>query len=218
VLGLRPRAQPAPAGPCNITTTERIVAIGDVHGAYDPFVAILRAAGLINARDRWSGGRAVFVQTGDVVDRGKDSRKVMDLLRRLERDARDAGGQVIALTGNHEFMRLAGDWRYVSAGEYDAFRDGSSVELRDTVRARATAAAEESARAEQRPFDAAAYREQFLREVPLGLINAWRAAGVRRWLRPAGGRVNGVVFCTAASATRWRRSAARPSTPPWPAT
>jgi hypothetical protein len=66
----------------------------------------------------------------------------MDLLRRLEREARSAGGQVIALTGNQEFMRLAGDWRYVSAGEYDAFRDGGSIELRDTVRARATAAAE----------------------------------------------------------------------------
>ena len=115
------------------------------------------------------------MQTGDVLDRGNDSRKVMDLLRRLEREARGAGGQVIALTGNHEFMRLAGDWRYVSAGEYDAFRDGSSNELRDAVRARATAAAEESARAEQRPFDAAAYREQFLREVPLGLIEMRQA-------------------------------------------
>jgi len=195
-----PRAQPAPAGPCNITTTERIVAIGDVHGAYDPFVAILRAAGLVNARDRWSGGRALLIQTGDVVDRGKDSRKVLELLRRLEREARGAGGQVIALTGNHEFMRLAGDWRYVSPGEYDAFRDGGSIELRDTVRARATAAAEERARAEQRPFDGAAFKEQFLREVPLGLIEMRQAfaagAPFGDWLRarPAVARVNGVVF------------------------
>ena len=195
-----PRAQSTPATPCNVTTTERVVAIGDVHGAYDPFVAILRTAGLINARDRWSGGRAVLIQTGDVLDRGNDSRKVMDLLRRLEREARGAGGQVIALTGNHEFMRLAGDWRYVSAGEYDAFRDGGSVQLRDTVRARATAAAEESARAEQRPFDAAAYREQFLREVPLGLIEMRQAFAPGNtygdWLRarPAVARVNGIVF------------------------
>ena len=195
-----PRAQSPPAAPCNVTTTERVVAIGDVHGAYDQFVAILRTAGLINTRDRWSGGRAVLVQTGDILDRGKDSRKVIELLRRLERDARGAGGQVIALTGNHEFMRLAGDWRYVSAGEYDAFRDGSSNELRDAVFARASAAAEERARAEKRPFDAAAYKEQFLREVPLGLIEMRQAfaAGAQYgdWMRarPAVARVNGIVF------------------------
>ncbi len=92
-----PRAQAPSAAPCNVTTTERVVAIGDVHGAYDQFVAILRAAGLVNTRDRWSGGRAVLVQTGDILDRGKDSRKVIELLRRLEREARGAGGQVIAL-------------------------------------------------------------------------------------------------------------------------
>ena len=195
-----PRAQSPPAAPCNVTTTERVVAIGDVHGAYDQFVAILRTTGLINTRDRWSGGRAVLVQTGDILDRGKDSRKVIELLRRLERDARGAGGQVIALTGNHEFMRLAGDWRYVSAGEYDAFRDGSSNELRDAVVARLSTAAEERARAEKRPFDAAAYKEQFLREVPLGLIEMRQAfaAGAQYgdWMRarPAVARVNGIVF------------------------
>ena len=195
-----PRAQAPSAAPCNVTTTERVVAIGDVHGAYDQFVAILRAAGLVNTRDRWSGGRAVLVQTGDIVDRGKDSRKVIELLRRLEREARSAGGQVIALTGNHEFMRLAGDWRYVSAGEYDAFRDGSSNELREAVFARATAAEEERARAEKGPFDAAAYKDQFLREIPLGLIEMRQAfaagAPYGDWMRarPAVARVNGIVF------------------------
>ena len=33
--------------PCDIRSSERIVAVGDVHGAYDRFVAILRAAGVI---------------------------------------------------------------------------------------------------------------------------------------------------------------------------
>ena len=195
-----PRAQAPPPSVCNVTTSERIVAVGDVHGAYDQFVSILRTAGVINTRDRWSGGRTVLVQTGDIVDRGKDSRKVIELLRRLERDARGAGGQVIALTGNHEFMRLAGDWRYVSQGEYDAFRDGNSNELREAIRERATAAAEERARTEKTEFNAAAYKEQFLKEVPLGLIEMRQgfAAGTPYgdWLRarPAVAMVNGIVF------------------------
>src|SRR6185436_11794872 len=65
----------SPVFPCDIQTTERIVAVGDIHGAFDQFVAILRAAGLIDNRNRWSGKKAVLVQTGDILDRGPDSRK-----------------------------------------------------------------------------------------------------------------------------------------------
>src|SRR5262245_19810729 len=90
------------AFPCDVRTAERVVAVGDVHGAFDPFVSILRAANLIDARNRWSGGKAVLVQTGDVVDRGADSRKALDLLRKLEGEARRAGGAVYPLLGNHE--------------------------------------------------------------------------------------------------------------------
>ncbi len=116
----------APADICDLYTDQRVVAIGDVHGAYEPFVAILRETGLIDARDRWIGGSALLVQTGDVLDRGPDSRRVIDLLRKLERSAARAGGAVYALLGNHELMRLTGDWRYVSAGEVAAFRRGDS--------------------------------------------------------------------------------------------
>jgi hypothetical protein len=116
-----------PADICDLHTDQRVVAIGDVHGAYEPFVAILREAGLIDARDRWIGGSALLVQTGDVLDRGPDSRRVIDLLRKLERSSARAGGGVHSLLGNHELMRLAGDWRYVSAGEVAAFRRADST-------------------------------------------------------------------------------------------
>ena len=111
VAGARPAAQPrapqAPGSfPCDVQTTERIVAVGDIHGAFDQFVAILRAAGIIDKRNRWSGKKAVLVQTGDVLDRGPDSRKALDLLRKLEGEAQRAGGRVYALLGNHELMRL----------------------------------------------------------------------------------------------------------------
>ena len=105
--------------------------MADAHGAYDRLVAILRAAGLVDGRQRWSGGRAILVQTGDVTDRGADSRRILDLLRRLEGEASRAGGRVHALLGNHEAMRMIGDLRYVSAEEYAAFRTGQSEELRE---------------------------------------------------------------------------------------
>ena len=72
---------------CEFDGVDRIVAVGDVHGAYDRFVEILTAAGVIDKRLRWTGGKTHLVQLGDVVDRGPDSRKAIDLLKKLERDA-----------------------------------------------------------------------------------------------------------------------------------
>jgi hypothetical protein len=188
------------AFPCDIQTPERVVAVGDIHGAFDKFVAILRAASLIDGRNRWIGKKAVLVQTGDVTDRGPDSRKAIDLLRKLEGDAQRAGGRVYALLGNHELSRVISDWRYVSQGERDAFRTPESEDLRDRALVVFSAEAERQARAAGRPFDASAYREQFMKELPLGSLEmrfAFEAKGeYGAWVRsrPAVARINGIVF------------------------
>jgi hypothetical protein len=186
--------------PCDITTTERVVAIGDVHGAYERFVGILRGAGLIDGRQRWVGARARLVQTGDVLDRGPDSRKVIDLLRKLDNEASRAGGRVHALLGNHEFMRIVGDWRYVSAGEFKAFQTGESVDLRDRVRDMNADLAAKRARAEKREFNEREYRAQFLKDFPLGYFEMQIAFDKEgeygKWVRSrsAAVRINGVLF------------------------
>lgn len=196
----QPTVPPGAVGHCDIRTTERVVAVGDVHGAHDGFRAILRAAALIDTRDRWVGGRAILVQTGDVLDRGADSRKTLDLLRRLERDARGNGGQVIPLLGNHEFMRVVGDWRYVSPGEYEAFRNADSIEIRDNARERSAALAAERARTEKRRFDAEQFRKDFFEDIPLGYIEMKVAFSAGSdygdWIRSrqAVARINGVLF------------------------
>ena len=204
VAGARPLAQSGapqmPAFPCDVQTTERIVAVGDIHGAFDQFVAILRAAGIIDNRNRWSGKKAVLVQTGDVLDRGPDSRKALDLLRKLEGEAQRAGGRVYALLGNHELMRLVSDWRYVSQGETEAFRNADSADLRERAFAVFTVEAEKAAKAVGKPFDPAAYREAFMKEIPLGSLEmrfAFEAKGeYGAWVRQraAVARINGILF------------------------
>jgi calcineurin-like phosphoesterase family protein len=204
VAGAQPAAQPRapqmPAFPCDVQTTERIVAVGDIHGAFDQFVAILRAAGIIDNRNRWSGRKAVLVQTGDILDRGPDSRKALDLLRKLEGEAQRAGGRVYALLGNHELMRLVSDWRYVSQGETDAFKNGESADLRERALGVFSAEAEKTAKASGKPFDPAAYREQFMKEIPLGSLEmrfAFEAKGeYGAWVRQraAVARINGILF------------------------
>jgi hypothetical protein len=110
---------------------ERIVAVGDVHGDLGPFLTVLKDAGLIDEKRNWTGGRAHLVQLGDRVDRGPDSRKVMDLLMSLEDQARRAGGRVHPLIGNHEAMNVYGDLRYVTPAEYEEFSSKDSARLRD---------------------------------------------------------------------------------------
>lgn len=140
---------------------DRIVAVGDVHGDFGQFVTVLRQAGLIDERNRWIGGRTHLVQTGDVPDRGPDTRKVLELLMELEGQAAKAGGQVHALIGNHEAMNILGDLRYVTPAEYEAFRSGTAEALQQ----RAFKALADSTRK-----DDAAYREQWLADHPLGWV------------------------------------------------
>jgi hypothetical protein len=110
---------------------ERIVAIGDVHGDYEQFATVLRQAGLIGENNDWTGAATHLVQTGDIPDRGPDTRKIMDLLMSLEKQARRSGGFVHALIGNHDAMNVYGDLRYIHPGEFAAFQTPKSERVRD---------------------------------------------------------------------------------------
>lgn len=121
------RSQPEPQNVQDVWSgVKRVVAVGDAHGDFEQFVAVLESAGLMDGSGNWTGGKAHLVQTGDIVDRGPDSRKIMDLLMRLEKQAAAAGGGVHALIGNHEAMNIYGDLRYTSPGEFAAFRPDDS--------------------------------------------------------------------------------------------
>ncbi len=178
-------AQPAAASEaCEISGVERIVAVGDVHGAHDRLVEILFTAGVLDARQRWSGGRTHLVQVGDILDRGADSRKVLDLLRRLEKEAGRAKGAVHVLLGNHEVMRMLGDLRYVAPGEYAAFVTRDSEQARESLLQMVSKEA----------------REQVRDQTPLGFLEMSQAFGpdgeYGKWLRglSAVAKLNGILF------------------------
>jgi hypothetical protein len=89
-------------------TTADIVAIGDVHGDYKRLIHLLKKVGLIPeapespANVAWSGGKAVLLCTGDLIDKGDRSLDVIACFRALRQKAADAGGGVIVTMGNHE--------------------------------------------------------------------------------------------------------------------
>jgi hypothetical protein len=144
----------------------RVVAIGDLHGDLDQFITVLKDAGLVDAKLKWTGGKAHLVQTGDRLDRGAQSRKVMDLFMRLEKDARKAGGMVHPLLGNHEAMNMLGDLRYVTPEEFAAFKGTDSQRYRDSLWEQRR----EERKRRGEPDLTSEDRKRFDAEVPLGYV------------------------------------------------
>jgi len=81
----------AAAADYDIKTSARVVAFGDVHGAYQDWTALLRELGVVDADLNWSGGKTHLVSLGDLIDRGPGSRKVVELLMKLDQQAEQAG-------------------------------------------------------------------------------------------------------------------------------
>jgi hypothetical protein len=136
----------------------------------------------MDQKGRWSGGRTVLVQLGDIVDRGPDSLAIIRDLMRLEKEAPRRGGRVVVLIGNHEAMMMTDDLRYVHPGEYAAFVDRNSERRRaDFYSAnRKTIEASVKVRA-----SADLVRSAWIRATPLGMIEhraAWSPEGeLGRW-------------------------------------
>ena len=143
----------------------RIVAISDPHGAFDAMVRTLENADVIDGDGNWSGADSHLVITGDMMDRGADSRKVMDLVMQLEEQVPAEGGMVHLLLGNHEVMNLVGDLRYVTPGEYAAFADDESAEERERWFEKFSAE-----RTTGGEIDAATLRVEFDRDRPPGFF------------------------------------------------
>ena len=164
---------------------QRIVVIGDVHGAFPEFVSILQHMGLTDADRRWTGKSTILVQTGDVMDRGPEARKALDFLMELESQAAKQNGKVIPLLGNHEVMNMIGDLRYVTAADYASFANAQS----DAVREKAYQGYREFLRAhpmKRVPDDEAAH-QAWAAQHPLGYFEQRDAYGPQgqygRWLR-----------------------------------
>lgn len=88
----------------------RFVAVGDVHGQFEPFLRILRHAKLVDVHTNWIGQNARLLQIGDTIDRGPYSLQVDKLLEKLQQQAAQQKGEVIRLVGNHELELILGNF------------------------------------------------------------------------------------------------------------
>jgi hypothetical protein len=110
---------------CEWDNVKKIIAVGDLHGDYGNFIKILKKAGIVDDELHWIAGKTHFVQNGDVMDRGDYAKSIFDLIKRLEKEAEEAGGKVHTLLGNHEELNITGMAprypRYVSRLQFFSF-------------------------------------------------------------------------------------------------
>lgn len=108
----------------------RVVAVGDLHGDFGNALKVLEMSGVIDKEGGWTGLIDFFVQTGDIIDRGDDTIKLFSYMDKLRDQALAVGGMVLSHLGNHEWMNVIGDWRYVYPSEIETF---GSAEAREKM-------------------------------------------------------------------------------------
>jgi len=102
-----------PAWTPSVPAGARVYAVGDIHGRYDLLQQLLA---LIDADAGPAQSSNTLIFLGDYIDRGPQSREVVELLQSLTKP----DWEIIALRGNHEQMALA---FCEDAGVYRTWRD-----------------------------------------------------------------------------------------------
>ena len=92
---------------------KKIIALSDIHGQYDLTIELLKNNKVIDKELNWNFGKGHLVIAGDIFDRGDKVNEVLWLVYKLEIQAKNDGGRVHFILGNHEFMVLQKDLRYI---------------------------------------------------------------------------------------------------------
>jgi len=96
----------------------KLLVMGDTHGGYDSLLIFLINNRIIDDEKHWTWGTGHLVILGDIFDRGEHVSELLWLVYQLETQAREQGGYVHFILGNHEVMNLLGNSTYISDKYY----------------------------------------------------------------------------------------------------
>jgi len=108
------------ADPTVYHDVSKILAIGDIHGHYCALAEYLKINKVVDDNLNWIWGDGHVVFLGDVFDRGNEVTESLWFIYKLDMQARDKGGRVHMLLGNHEVMVMSNDTRYLNR-KYELF-------------------------------------------------------------------------------------------------
>ncbi len=92
---------------------DSVFSVGDIHGEYQSLLILLKNNDIITENGDWNFGKGHLVFCGDIFDRGEKVTETLWFVYKLEQQAKEQGGNVHYLIGNHELMALTGDHRYL---------------------------------------------------------------------------------------------------------
>jgi len=104
--------------PATSPGSDKVFAVSDIEGEFEPFRKLLLRVKVIDSNYNWIFGKGNLLVAGDLFDRGKQVTQYLWLLYKLEDEAKEKGGAVHVILGNHEIMNLSGDLRYVDVAYY----------------------------------------------------------------------------------------------------
>jgi hypothetical protein len=90
---------------------EPIVALSDIESGFAAFRQFLVRHGIADEQLNWTFGKGHLVLVGDFVDRGASTTQVLWGIYKLEQSARQSGGKVHFVIGNHEIKNLQGNFQ-----------------------------------------------------------------------------------------------------------
>lgn len=90
---------------------EPIVALSDIESGFAAFRQFLVSHSIADEQLNWTFGKGHLVLVGDFVDRGASTTQVLWGIYKLEQSARQSGGQVHFVIGNHEIKNLQGNFQ-----------------------------------------------------------------------------------------------------------
>lgn len=111
----------------------RTIVIGDIHGCYDELKTLLNK---LEKSKKYNKKTDKLIFLGDYIDRGDNSRLVIKLIRKLQKNNKN----VIALMGNHEDMLLDyldgidNSWLYNGANKTMNSYKGFDADFADDIK------------------------------------------------------------------------------------
>lgn len=97
---------------------EQILALSDIESGFKTFRDYLMSNKIVDENLNWSFGKGHLVLVGDFVDRGMSTTQVLWFIYKLEQEAKEQGGHVHFIIGNHELYNLQGKYKSASFKYY----------------------------------------------------------------------------------------------------
>lgn len=91
-----------------------ILAISDIESGFKTFRDFLINNKVVDDKLNWAFGKGHLVLLGDFVDRGFSTTQVLWLIYKLEQEAKQKGGTVHFILGNHELKNMQGNFESTS--------------------------------------------------------------------------------------------------------